>query len=95
MPAFDYSAYNSAGKLVSGVISADSERQARRLLKEKELLPATLATVTEQHTNNSDKSGNKSGNKSSGRGRREARVNNWDHFDSVRTAPRRSTAHDH
>ena len=74
MPAFDYSAYNSAGKLVSGVISADSERQARRLLKEKELLPATLATVTEQHTNNSDKSGNKS----SGRGRREARVNNWD-----------------
>ena len=78
MPAFDYSAYNSAGKLVSGVISADSERQARRLLKEKELLPATLATVTEQHTNNSDKSGNKSGNKSSGRGRREARVNNWD-----------------
>ena len=78
MPAFDYSAYNSAGKLVSGVISADSERQARRLLKEKELLPATLATVTEQHTNNSDKSGNKSGNRSSGRGRREARVNNWD-----------------
>ena len=75
MPAFDYSAYNSAGKLVSGVISADSERQARRLLKEKELLPATLATVTEQHTNNSS---DKSGSKSSGLGRREARVNNWD-----------------
>ena len=75
MPAFDYSAYNSAGKLVSGVISADSERQARRLLKEKELLPATLATVTEQHTNNNS---DKRGSKSSGRGRREARVNNWD-----------------
>jgi len=35
MPAFDYAAYDLSGKQVSGVISADSERHARRLLKEK------------------------------------------------------------
>jgi len=38
MPAFDYSAYNTDGKLVDGVIAADSERQARRLLKDKKTI---------------------------------------------------------
>ena len=66
MPAFDYSAYNKTGKLSSGVISADSERQARRLLKEQELLPSTLAEVGEKKTGKSSL------------GRREARVNNFD-----------------
>jgi general secretion pathway protein F len=46
MPTFDYSAYDISGKLVDGVISADSERHARRLLKEKKLLPAKLAEVS-------------------------------------------------
>ena len=66
MPAFDYSAYNSSGKLVNGVISADSERQARRLLKDKKLLPSTLSEV---------------GQVSSAKGsklRRKARVDNLD-----------------
>jgi len=45
MPTFDYSAYNSSGKLVDGVVSADSERHARRLLKEKKLLPSKLTEV--------------------------------------------------
>ena len=66
MPAFDYSAYNDAGKLVDGLISADSERHARRLLKEKNLLPASLSEV-----------GHKTAISGTRRGR-EARVNNFD-----------------
>ena len=66
MPAFDYSAYNVSGKLVSGVISADSERQARRLLKDKKLLPFALSEV-----------GHKSYHKGSNLSRK-ARVDNLD-----------------
>ena len=66
MPAFDYSAYNVSGKLVSGVISADSERQARRLLKDKKLIPSALSEV-----------GQKSYHKGSQLGRK-ARVDNLD-----------------
>ena len=35
MPTFDYAAYDVSGKLVDGVVSADSERHASRLFKEK------------------------------------------------------------
>ena len=66
MPAFDYSAYNVSGKLVSGVISAESERQARRLLKDKKLIPSALSEV-----------GQKSYHKGSKLGRK-ARVDNLD-----------------
>ena len=66
MPAFDYSAYNVSGKLVSGVISADSERQARRLLKDKKLLPSALSEVGEKAYHKSSKPG------------RKARVDNLD-----------------
>ncbi len=45
MPTFDYSAYDAKGKLVDGVVTADSERQARRQLKEKKLLALKLAEV--------------------------------------------------
>ncbi|MGB0449197.1 MAG: type II secretion system F family protein [Porticoccaceae bacterium] len=65
MAAFDYSAYDSAGKKVSGVITADSERHARRLLKEKSLLPSAVKEVIT--TSNASSSGG-----------REARVNNFD-----------------
>jgi general secretion pathway protein F len=47
MPTFDYEAYDVSGKPVDGVISADSERQARRLLKDKKLLPSKLAEVSQ------------------------------------------------
>jgi general secretion pathway protein F len=47
MPTFDYEAYDVSGKPVDGVISADSERQARRLLKEKKLLPSKLVEVSQ------------------------------------------------
>jgi general secretion pathway protein F len=45
MPAFDYSAYNLTGKQVSGIIEADSDRQARRLLKDKKLLPLNVSEI--------------------------------------------------
>lgn len=48
MPAFDYTAYDTAGKRVNGVITADSERHARRLLKEKGLLPSSVGEVSKE-----------------------------------------------
>ena len=67
MPAFDYAAYDPSGKRVSGVISADSERHARRLLKDKKLLPSELSEVSQT-----------AATKKSGTRRRQARVNNFD-----------------
>ena len=55
-----------SGKLVSGVISADSERQARRLLKDKKLLPSALSEVGQNSYLKSSKPG------------RKARVDNLD-----------------
>lgn len=46
MPAFDYSAYNALGKQVSGIIEADSDRQARRLLKDRKLLPLDISEIS-------------------------------------------------
>jgi len=65
MPAFDYAAYDPSGKRVTGVISADSERHARRLLKDKQLLPSELAEVSKTAVKTAS-------------ARREARVNNFD-----------------
>ena len=64
MAAFDYAAYDISGKKVSGVISADSERHARRLLKEKKLLPSSVREINTA--------------KAAISGGREARVNNFD-----------------
>jgi general secretion pathway protein F len=49
MPAFDYIAYNRRGKRTSGVISADSDRHARRLLRSQDLLPSNVSEM-EQST---------------------------------------------
>jgi general secretion pathway protein F len=65
MAAFDYAAYDTAGKKVSGVITADSERHARRLLKEKSLLPSAVKEVS-------------TSSQAVSSGGREARVNNFD-----------------
>ena len=46
MPTYDYSAYDAKGKLVDGVVTADSERQARRQLKEKKLLALKITEVS-------------------------------------------------
>ena len=45
MPTFDYSAYNASGKLVRGIISAESERLARQTLKDKKLLASSIKQV--------------------------------------------------
>ncbi len=45
MPTFDYSAYNASGKLVRGIISAESERLARKTLKDKKLLASSIKKV--------------------------------------------------
>ena len=45
MPTFDYSAYNASGKLVRGIISAESERLARKTLKDKKLLASSINQV--------------------------------------------------
>ena len=42
MAAFDYKALNTQGKTLTGVIEADSSRQARQLLREKGLTPLSL-----------------------------------------------------
>jgi general secretion pathway protein F len=73
VPAFDYAAYDRAGKLQSGVIAADSERHARRLLNEQKLLPSMLSEVGRQPSTS----------EASGRwqwlvGRSKARVNHFD-----------------
>ena len=38
MAAFEYSALDSSGKNVSGILEADSARQARQLLRDQSLL---------------------------------------------------------
>ena len=65
MPAFDYSGYDSAAKLKKGVIIADSERHARRLLREQELLPDYVGEVSKTR-------------KGAIFGWRETRANNFD-----------------
>jgi general secretion pathway protein F len=47
MPTFDYSAYDAKGKLVNGVVTADSERHARRQLKDKKLLASKITEVSQ------------------------------------------------
>ena len=51
MPTFDYSAYNASGKLVRGIISAESERLARKTLKDKKLLASSIKQVKARPSN--------------------------------------------
>lgn len=54
MQAFDYSAVDAAGKKVRGSLSAESERQVRRQLRDMQLFPEKIVAVQQ-------KSGGKSG----------------------------------
>ncbi|MEM7467917.1 MAG: type II secretion system F family protein, partial [Pseudomonadota bacterium] len=48
MPAFDYSALDDLGKTKRGVIEADSERHARRQLRDQSLTPLKVAENTKK-----------------------------------------------
>ncbi len=48
MPSFEYKALDMGGKKHQGFIDADSERQARQLLRDKNLLPNQINSVRQQ-----------------------------------------------
>ncbi|MCW8450902.1 GspF family T2SS innner membrane protein variant LspF [Legionella quinlivanii] len=50
MAAYQYLALNKSGSNAKGVIEADSERQARQLLREKGLIPTQIKAVHKQQT---------------------------------------------
>jgi len=54
MAAFDYNALDTSGQLKKGVIEADSARQARNVLRERNLVPVSVS-----ESSASGKSGNK------------------------------------
>ena len=43
MPAYSYTALNEAGIKKKGILSADSEREARKLVKELKLTPIKVS----------------------------------------------------
>jgi general secretion pathway protein F len=47
MPAFKYEAADVAGRALSGVLEADSERHARQILRDRSLTPLSTAPVVE------------------------------------------------
>lgn len=49
MGAYHYLALNKAGSTAKGVIEADSERQARQLLRERGLIPTQIRALVKQH----------------------------------------------
>lgn len=52
MAAFDYTAINHSGKQIRGTLEADSSRQARQLLRDKQLLPLDINEAASKHKDN-------------------------------------------
>ena len=50
MPAFEYEALDAVGKTKRGVVSADSQRQARRELRRLKLTPVGISTPRDERT---------------------------------------------
>src|SRR4051812_12696844 len=48
MSAYHYKALNKTGNSNKGIIEADSERQARQLLRERDLIPIQIRPLTKQ-----------------------------------------------
>ncbi|WP_028387671.1 GspF family T2SS innner membrane protein variant LspF [Legionella fairfieldensis] len=55
MSAYHYQALTKSGSSTKGVIEADSERQARQLLREQGLIPTQIRTFAKQQLRNKDK----------------------------------------
>jgi general secretion pathway protein F len=51
MGAYQYQALKKSGQTCKGVIEADSERQARQLLRDQNLIPTELNTLKKSYTN--------------------------------------------
>ncbi|GHD47290.1 general secretion pathway protein F [Marinobacter persicus] len=49
MPAYEYKALDARGKQKQGVMEADAPRAVRQLLRDRGLIPLTVAPTTEQH----------------------------------------------
>lgn len=50
MGAFEYTAIDPGGKQLKGVVEGDTPRQVRQLLRERELLPLSVAEVAEKES---------------------------------------------
>ena len=48
MGAFEYTAVDASGKESRGILEGDTARQVRQLLRERQLLPLTVAEVAER-----------------------------------------------
>lgn len=48
MEAFEYTSLDHAGKQKNGIIQADNEKQARQLLRQRDLIPVQLSQVVER-----------------------------------------------
>ena len=46
MPSYSYTAINDAGIKKKGILSADSEREARKLVKDLKLTPVSYTHLT-------------------------------------------------
>lgn len=55
MGAYHYQALNKTGTTLKGMIEADSERQARQLLREQGLLPTQIHALVKQHVRHKNK----------------------------------------
>lgn len=55
MTAYNYQALTKTGSTTKGVIEADSERQARQLLRERSLIPIQVSTMAKQQNRNKHK----------------------------------------
>jgi general secretion pathway protein F len=56
MGAYQYQALNKKGNTIKGVLEADSERQARQLLRDQGLIPTQIRVLTQQRQGNHAKS---------------------------------------
>lgn len=55
MPAYHYTAINSSGREQKGVLTAETEKHARQLVREKSLIPVSIRAAQERKLQNSER----------------------------------------